>query len=1683
MKRKILKIVPVIVLCFFAACVFAGCKGCTEKHVHEYGDWTIVREADCETDGLKTRACNGCEETEQETIKSAGHNYGTFLPEVLATCEKEGTKGHYECSACHKNFDSEKNELSALTIAKTDHTYGEWNAEVSATCTEDGVKGYYECSVCNKYFDKENKEIADTVIPKTHSLYAVPGQKATCTENGIKDTYRCSHCRQLFDADGKIVTDTVIPATGHTYTAFLPEVPATATENGVKAHKGCKNCELIFDEENNVLDSLVIPATGHAYSEWIDEVSATCTVDGTKGHYACGDCELKFDENYNVIADLKIPAAHNPEHFDRVEPTCTEDGNIDFYFCGRCFSFFDEDMNEVEVFVLKALGHAYGEWIDEIPATCTTNGARAHKTCSRCEKHFDADGKEIQITVPASHSFTLMPEISATCTQSGTQAHNRCSVCNKDFDLFGSEITDSAALTIAAKGHSYGEWIKEIAATCTEAGIKAHYHCRSCDKDYDENGVEIADALTSPSGHRNTTEEIIAKVEPTCTTDGTVAHFECGGCGRYTDENNRPLDTIVIEKTGHIFGSFNAEQFPTCTETGVKAHNICGKCSAPYFAFDPAVTLTAEDLISAPFGHSFIRYERIEPTCEASGREEYCYCRNCTLYFDANEEYVENPSFSIPNTGHKVGDLVMGRPATETEDGTINHYQCEKCLQYFGEDGNQVDTIVIPKLVHNFGEWRYEVSPTCSATGTKGYYVCSHCNKKFDKDYQEIDDLTIPVRHDLGTLTPARQGKCGESDILVAYRQCGTCYKYFGEDGSELAHDDIFRLADRHDDVVSPDGDRQHKRVCRDCDRVAYESHDYTYSFDMQNGAHFKKATCGVCGYEAEPEPYMAVDGVETISDFYVGYHTEGDRLFRINYRDGGESVLWASDVMSETERLRFVETITSFAEDFTPTTLTFNVAFENFTGAVDITFRPFVIYGVITEQKAYQQGYLSGIGDISPVYDCNYTRETGKTIRAYGTITDNGGFDPDFDFAANGTDTKTFIVRYNIDGKEYDVAVTLVNSATPVDIYYDNVYGYTLLGEFPSVEVVYSDASKQQRKLTPEMIVGGAFDPSVLGRQFFTISVEGVTKQISVNVRDPYEITYIYIYQSTIDIGETPRIWVNRLGANSDIIELTPDMIEGAFDNTVVGTYDVTVFYGGKSYRGQITVRDPNDTRIDRISPIFYEDLVWNIKDGGIVADLDYLYIAVNRKNGKTDYVKVTEDMISYDPIAANEAVSGGGRFDLTISYYGKTAVIIVAPRTTEALTANEIHIYEKENLSDGYTSTVYVKDGDLSNYFVKLTTNDGYYCLPLLKDLFFVRGTDSEGNETLSPFDFDNATNNMSYSVAAKYGKAQNNYITLLIYTESDIEYSFSPYNSLPSLAVGTKEEVLSHLAGTKFTLYRTVCGYGRSIGYFYFEDLILAPNEDVDFSKPGYVSLKAAYKGIVDTLYIELVPQTEGVTKTTYQIGSDTLELYENGIAYYKYSWGTYSLINEDLNVYQLTFYGYRNPIFFTTKDNAVTIFKAEMLEENLEVYSMFNAEGLCSVKVYTKNGFSLADIYDEDGRYEQTVRVTFSADGKHAYVLNVKYTIKEGNVIEIVPEGNVVYRYYEESGENEYIRGTLNDNGMFYLYMVQTDESGAVTAEHLIFAYIWIEKNGVITVYENETSLIKGTIVDGYLVIDD
>ena len=93
-----------------------------------------------------------------------------WVSEKKATCEKEGTKGHYHCS-CTKNFDSEHNELTddELTIPALGHTYGELIPEKAATADAEGEKAHYECSTCHKLFDENKNPVtrADITIPKT----------------------------------------------------------------------------------------------------------------------------------------------------------------------------------------------------------------------------------------------------------------------------------------------------------------------------------------------------------------------------------------------------------------------------------------------------------------------------------------------------------------------------------------------------------------------------------------------------------------------------------------------------------------------------------------------------------------------------------------------------------------------------------------------------------------------------------------------------------------------------------------------------------------------------------------------------------------------------------------------------------------------------------------------------------------------------------------------------------------------------------------------------------------------------------------------------------------------------------------------------------------------------------------------------------------------------------------------------------------------------------------------------------------------------------------------------------------------------------------------------------------------------------------------------------------------------
>ena len=121
---------------------------------------------------------------------------------------QKGVKAHYECSACKKLVDADKNEttLEDLIIPVNPdggHSFGAWINEVPASNTANGEKAHKDCLICNKHFDANDKEISafDLIIAKigTHKV-TVNGENKIYNE-GEKVTAIADD-----PADGKVFT-------------------------------------------------------------------------------------------------------------------------------------------------------------------------------------------------------------------------------------------------------------------------------------------------------------------------------------------------------------------------------------------------------------------------------------------------------------------------------------------------------------------------------------------------------------------------------------------------------------------------------------------------------------------------------------------------------------------------------------------------------------------------------------------------------------------------------------------------------------------------------------------------------------------------------------------------------------------------------------------------------------------------------------------------------------------------------------------------------------------------------------------------------------------------------------------------------------------------------------------------------------------------------------------------------------------------------------------------------------------------------------------------------------------------------------------------------------------------------------------------------------------------------------
>lgn len=154
-------------------CTSEGCTATTGSEVipatgHDYGDWTVTREATCTESGEMQRTCAVCDETEVVEFGARGHVWlKDYTVDQAPTCTEAGSKS-IRCAVC-----DEVKEGSEHVIPATGHALTRVEA-VPATYESEGNIEYYRCETCGKIYSDEScgQELSEeeTVIPKKERI-------------------------------------------------------------------------------------------------------------------------------------------------------------------------------------------------------------------------------------------------------------------------------------------------------------------------------------------------------------------------------------------------------------------------------------------------------------------------------------------------------------------------------------------------------------------------------------------------------------------------------------------------------------------------------------------------------------------------------------------------------------------------------------------------------------------------------------------------------------------------------------------------------------------------------------------------------------------------------------------------------------------------------------------------------------------------------------------------------------------------------------------------------------------------------------------------------------------------------------------------------------------------------------------------------------------------------------------------------------------------------------------------------------------------------------------------------------------------------------------------------------------------------------------------------------------------
>ena len=567
------------------------------------------------------------------------------------------------------------------------------------TCTQGGL-AHYICEVCGA-------EKTDNIEALGHQPVDDVWDEPTCTQSGCKDII-CDRCGILLQSD------VVVPALGHISNYYNVYQEATCTETGL-GNGVCTRCAVAFDA--------VLPALGHKPVDQILE-APTCTEKGIK-NVKCERCEVMLEE------EAEAPALGHAYLQQITEATCTAQGYTT-YTCSRCQDLYISDYTE-------ALGHSVKQVIT--PATLNNDGV-IKEVCSACGEVIEQtiiyrpNVDEIVIKphddIWETGSFTytgeaIVPEVIVYDTM-GVQLANATDYI---ITLSGNVNVGKAKVTIRFKGNYTGSYIKQF--TILPPGIsisKLIGGNKSVTVSVDFGEIPMLDGYQIQySTNAAFTEAKTVTVKDLETITYSVKMLE-----NYTDYYFRVRAYKTIAETNYFSDWSSSKKIRTkCSHENYEivksfVENEClgGEILVNCLDCEQEVTLYQDGL-----GHLPQSIAAVAPTCAQVGLSEGEMCARCGEILMQQEE--------IPALGHTWSSWqIISAPSCEKTG--LSMRICNTC--------NQIDTLVIPVLVHSFSA--VNVEATCTHPGYTTY-TCVDCGYSYIGDYvpkaehHYIDTVTEPT--------------------------------------------------------------------------------------------------------------------------------------------------------------------------------------------------------------------------------------------------------------------------------------------------------------------------------------------------------------------------------------------------------------------------------------------------------------------------------------------------------------------------------------------------------------------------------------------------------------------------------------------------------------------------------------------------------------------------------------------------------------------------------------------------------------------------------------------------------------------------------------------------------------------------------------------------------------------------